>query len=87
MPVDKSTFNSSENVDTKNSILDFLEKNRENAYTLKELKESLGKGHEEWMLHMELTSLIWADKVQYRDIYDHNGKLVRYFKVNDDEKK
>ena len=31
---------------------------------------------------MELTSLIWADKVEYRDIYDSEGKLVRYFKIN-----
>ena len=87
MPVDSQTFNSSEKVDTKNTILDFLEKNRENAYTLKELKDHLGKGHEEWMLHMELTSLIWADKVEYRDIYDSEGKLVRYFKINKQNKK
>lgn len=83
MPVDKDTFNSSRTLDTKNSILEFLEKNRENAYTLKELKGHLGNGHEEWMLHMELTSLIWAGQIQYRDIYDNKGKLVRYFSIQD----
>jgi hypothetical protein len=85
MPVDSKTFNSSENVDIKKYILEFLEKNRENAYTLKELKEHLGNQHEEWMIHMELTSLIWAGKVQYRDIYDDKGRLIRYFKFNDDQ--
>ncbi|WMT52258.1 MAG: hypothetical protein RE471_05095 [Ferroplasma sp.] len=87
MPVDSRIFNSSKNIDTKNNILDFLENNRENAYTLKELKDHLGKDHEEWMVHMELTSLIWAGKVEYRDIYDSAGKLVRYFKINAENKK
>jgi hypothetical protein len=87
MPVDSRTFNSSQDGDTKNHILDFLEKNRENAFTLKELKDHLGKDHEEWMIHMELTSLIWAGKVEYRDIYDSEGKLVRYFKISGESEK
>lgn len=86
MPINTKDFKSSETNSIRTTILDFLEKNRENAYTLKEIKYHLSGDHYEWMIHMELTSLLWSDKIEYRDIYDNKGKLVRYFRINEPKK-
>ncbi len=86
MPIDQQQFKSSGMNAISTTILEFLEKNSVNAYTLKEIKEHVARDHDEWMIHMELTSLIWLDKVEYRDIYDKDGKLVRYFRFNEVKK-
>ncbi|WP_337860131.1 hypothetical protein [Ferroplasma sp.] len=83
MPININDYKASGTNKIRQTIVDFLEKNRENAYTLKELKENIAKDHDDWMIHMELTSLIWSDIVEYRDIYDSKGRLVRYFKINE----
>jgi len=83
MSISQEQFKSSGINNIGKTILQFLEKNKVNAYTLKEIKEHIATDHDEWMIHMELTSLIWSNKVEYRDIYDEDGKLVRYFRFNE----
>ncbi|MEM0139552.1 MAG: hypothetical protein QXZ44_02945, partial [Ferroplasma sp.] len=79
MPVKKEEFNSGKKEDVKQLLLNFLKKNDENAYTLKELGENLGI--DTFILHMDLTALLWNDEMEYRDIYDHDGKLQRYYSI------
>jgi hypothetical protein len=87
MSISVENYKASETSNIKKTIIDFLEKNKENTYTLKEIKEHIAKNHDDWMIHMELTSLVWSGIVEYRDIYDSKGKLDRYFKIADNKNK
>ncbi|MGE9809809.1 hypothetical protein ACLIKE_00510 [Ferroplasma acidiphilum] len=86
MPVDKQQFESSGTNSIGATVLEFLEKNTVNAYTLKEIDEHIAKNHDNLIIHMELTFLVWSDKIEYRDIYNQDGKLVRYFRFKESKK-
>lgn len=86
MPVDKQQFESSGTNSIRATVLEFLEKNTVNAYTLKEIEGYIAKDHDDLAIHMELTFLVWSDKIEYRDIYNQDGKLVRYFRFNENKK-
>ncbi len=81
MSISSEEFNGSKKEDISNSVLNFLEKNFENAYTVEEIKKHLNINLLDVMVHMDLTRLVWSDKVEYRDIYAQDGKLVRYYKI------
>ncbi len=82
MSIKKEEFDRADKKDLKEDLYNFLLKNKNNAYTLKEIKENFRGNIDDVLLHMDLTRLIWEDKVSYRDIYDHDDKLVRYYRIN-----
>ncbi len=82
MSIKKDEFDRADKKDLKEDLYNFLLKNKNNAYTLKEIKENFRGNIDDVLLHIDLTRLIWEDKVSYRDIYDHDNKLVRYYKIN-----
>ena len=83
MSIKKEEFDRADKKDLKEDLYNFLLKNKNNAYTLKEIKENFRGNIDDVLLHIDLTGLIWADKVSYRDIYDHDNKLIRYYKINE----
>ncbi len=82
MPLKSDEFNNADNKDLMEILYDFLLKNKNNAYTLKEIKENFN-GADDLLIHMDLTRLIWKNKVSYRDIYNQDDKIVRYYKINE----
>lgn len=80
--IKKEDFDKTGGKDIKEDLYNFLLKNRNNAYTLKEIKDNFDSVSDDIVLHMDLTRLIWEGKVSYKDIYDHNDKLVRYYMID-----
>ncbi|AAT43037.1 hypothetical protein [Picrophilus oshimae] len=79
MPV-KSDDIKSRGGDAESLITSFLEKNSDSYFTLKEISESTGIDIIE--LHVIITMMLWSGRIKYRDIYDHENKLRRYYAIN-----
>ncbi len=80
--MEKNKVDNSETHDLKDELYEYLYKNKNESYTVDELCKNL-KLHEEnkILLHMDLTRLIWEDKIEYRDIYNQEHKFVRFYSI------
>ncbi len=80
MPIKSNDIESKNNTNAESLVTSFLDNNLDSYYNIKEISEHTGIEIIE--LHVIITMLLWSGKIKYRDIYDHDGKLRRYYSIN-----
>ncbi|WP_287960192.1 hypothetical protein [Acidiplasma sp.] len=80
--------NKNTDFDLKSEIYNFLTKNRNMEYTADEILKSMNISLDDYFtLHIDLARLIWEGKIKYRDIIDQNGKIKRFYSIDEGPRK